>query len=171
MMRDPTMPTMGDTGVLANIAISEGGHAEGTLGQANKLRALVRRLTPKKALGSATEGAVFGGGRLFLGEGPHQESLKVVAKNDLQVYVLPAEQAMLLDRGGLVQELRNHLAFQLTYWLSRTNMIDKRVRPPCPPSTCARRQSCTGIVCLVGGLLCSTPSCSAAIEWHTCLEI
>ena len=128
MMRDACMPTMGDAGVLAGIAISEGGHAEGTLGQAGKLRALVRRLTPKRALGAASEGAVFGGGRAFLGDGAHQESLKVVARTELRVLALPAEAALLLDQGTLVQELRNHLAFQLTYWFSRTNMIDKQVR-------------------------------------------
>ena len=33
MMRDPSTPTMGDTGELANVAIGEGGRAEGSLGQ------------------------------------------------------------------------------------------------------------------------------------------
>ena len=51
----------------------------------SKLRALVRKLTPKNTLGEASEGAVFGGGKLFLGEGVHQESVKVFAKTDLQV--------------------------------------------------------------------------------------
>jgi hypothetical protein len=127
MMRDPSMPTMGITGVLANIAICDGGHAEGTLGQASKLKALVRQLTPKKTLAAISEGAVFGGGRLFLGDGSHQESLKVIAKTELHVFALPAEQALLLDHGTLAQELRNHLAFRLTYWFSRTNMIDGQV--------------------------------------------
>ena len=39
-------------------------------------RALMRRLTPKKALGAVADGGVFGGGHLFLGDGPHQESMK-----------------------------------------------------------------------------------------------
>jgi hypothetical protein len=133
MMRDPSTPTMGDTGVLANITISEGGRAEGSLGQASALRALVRKLTPKKALGEASEGAIFGGGRLFLGEGVHQESLKMLAKSELVVYRIPAEQLYLLDKRAMVAEIRNYLAFQLTYWFSRCNMIDKWVRdsPSC----------------------------------------
>jgi hypothetical protein len=118
---------MGNTGILANIAICDGGHAEGTLGQASKLKALVRQLTPKKTLAAVSQGSVFGGGRLFLGDGSHQESLKVIAKTELHVLALPAEQALMLDTGTLVQELRNHLAFRLTYWFSRTNMIDGKV--------------------------------------------
>jgi hypothetical protein len=38
MLRDPGCPTMADAGDLANVAISEGGHARGTLGQAGQAR-------------------------------------------------------------------------------------------------------------------------------------
>lgn len=127
-IRDPAAPTMADSGVLANVAIHEGGHAQGTLGQASRLRDLVRSMTPTKILGEVTIGGVFGGGRLFVGEGEQQDSLKVVALTPLRVAAVPAEQLALEAPGNVVEELRNYIAFQMTYWLSRCNMISKHVR-------------------------------------------
>ena len=127
-IRNPTVPTMADAGVLANVAIHEGGHAQGTLGQASRLRDLVRSMTPTKVLGEVGIGAVFGGGRLLVGEGEQQDSLKVVALTPLRVAAVPAEQLAIESPGNIVEELRNYMAFQLTYWLSRCNMISKHVR-------------------------------------------
>lgn len=136
-IRDPAAPTMADAGVLASVAIHEGGHAQGTLGQASRLRDLVRSMTPTKVLGEVTIGGVFGGGRLFVGEGEQQDSLKVVALAPLRVMAVPAEQLVLESPGNVVEELRNYMAFQMTYWLSRCNMISKHVRCPWPCRTLA----------------------------------
>jgi hypothetical protein len=78
-IRDPSAPTMAETGVLANVTVMEGGHAQGTLGQAGRLKELVKELTPTKLLGEGSVGCVFGGGKLLLGEGEQQESIKVSA--------------------------------------------------------------------------------------------
>lgn len=76
-IRDPRAPTMADTGVLANVTVLEGGHAQGTLGQAGRLKELVRQMTPTKILGEGGVGCVFGGGKALLGEGDHQDCIKV----------------------------------------------------------------------------------------------
>ena len=41
---------MAETGVLANVTVLEGGYAQGTLGQAGRLKELVRKMTPTKIL-------------------------------------------------------------------------------------------------------------------------
>jgi hypothetical protein len=129
-MRSSNTPTMAEHGALANVIIAEGGRAEGTLGEAAKLRALVRKLTPKQVLGEASTGAVFGGGRRLMGEGMHQESIKAVVLDKAQVITVPAEQLQYLKVGQMevTRELRNHIAFQLTYWFRRNSMIDAQVR-------------------------------------------
>jgi hypothetical protein len=76
-IRDPRAPTMAETGVLANVTVLEGGHAQGTLGQAGRLNELVRKMTPTKILGEGSVGCVFGGGKALLGEGEHQDCIKV----------------------------------------------------------------------------------------------
>jgi hypothetical protein len=76
-IRDPRAPTMAETGVLANVAVLEGGHAQGTLGQAGRLKQLVREMTPTKILGEGRVGCVFGGGKALLGEGDQQDCIKV----------------------------------------------------------------------------------------------
>lgn len=76
-VRDPLAPTMAETGVLANVTVMEGGHAQGTLGQAGRLKELVRKMTPTKVLGDGNVGAVFGGGKALLGEGDYQDCIKV----------------------------------------------------------------------------------------------
>lgn len=75
--RDPLAPSMAETGVLANVTVLEGGHAQGTLGQAGRLKELVRDMTPMKVLGDGNVGCVFGGGKALLGEGEHQDCVKV----------------------------------------------------------------------------------------------
>lgn len=162
-IRDPAAPTMADKGVLANVAIHEGGHAQGTLGQASRLRDLVRSMTPTKILGEVTIGGMFGGGRLFVGEGEQQDSLKVVALTPLRVAAVSAEQLVIESPGNTVEELRNYLAFQMTYWLSRCNMISKHVRCPWNWTNCTKRRRSGG---LARHTRCSVESVAAVARHH-----
>lgn len=86
--RDPRAPTMADSGVLANVTVLEGGHAQGTLGQAGRLKELVRQMTPTKILGESNVGCVFGGGKALLGEGELQECIKVRSEAQLRTHRL-----------------------------------------------------------------------------------
>ena len=76
---------MADSGVLANVTVLEGGYAQGTLGQASRLKELVRKMTPTKILGEGQVGCVFGGGKALLGEGEHQDCIKVSSLYNLSL--------------------------------------------------------------------------------------
>jgi len=183
MTRDPTTPTLADSGVLANVSITDG-RAEGTLGarprslhhctarpemrrasqmaanhrwqaaqslpplplkplhlqplrilnpwsltpsgQEEKLKAMRRKLTPNVTLATSEVGSLFGGGRLLMGAGELQASLKVVAMGPLEVFCAPAEALLRVAPPSLTEALRSHIAFNLTYWFSRVGMLDSR---------------------------------------------
>ena len=59
---------------------------------------------------------------------PHPSRAAVTSSIGVQVYRIPAEQLHVMDQPALVTALRNHIAFQLTYWFCRCSMIDKWVR-------------------------------------------
>lgn len=51
----------------------------------------------------------------------------MVAQSPLHVLAVPIEQLLLSDPGGVIAALRQYIALQLTYWLSRCGMISKHV--------------------------------------------
>ncbi|GMH42400.1 hypothetical protein BSKO_10319 [Bryopsis sp. KO-2023] len=90
VMRGEYVPTVGESGVLANVEVHEG-RAVGTLGKEEQIKAIRRSLTPKKTLAKLGPGSWFGGGPQTLGEGDIQTSLKVIADTNIEAYVISVD--------------------------------------------------------------------------------
>ncbi|GAX82445.1 hypothetical protein CEUSTIGMA_g9873.t1 [Chlamydomonas eustigma] len=118
-------PTMGDSGVLANVLI-QGGRAVGTLGHEDEMRRIKKMMVPKKLLTKLTPGSTFGGGPAAMGDGDFQASLKVVAETDMEMYHMHIDTFMRHASPELMNIFRSDYAFKLTYYFGRLGSIDQR---------------------------------------------